>query len=261
MDPLAVIEVGIDPMLRLAPVTLAWHGVTIAIGIVIGGLWAGAKARARGLEAEPLYAMGLILIAGAMVGSKLFYLAEHGVLGDPDAWLASRGFTFYGGFITVAIALAASVRRRRLSVGYLDAIALGLPLGYGIGRIGDVINGEHFGPPTTFVLGVRNTHPDADVPSNEIAYHSGGLYEMLIGLTTFAIALALHGRLRGRPTAMIWLVLTLFGVGRFFEFFVRDDSAGSALGLEPAQWTSIALILVAGAGAWLTRKRGVSRKP
>jgi phosphatidylglycerol:prolipoprotein diacylglycerol transferase len=254
VDPLAVIDIGVDPMLRIGPVTLAWHGLTIAIGIVIGGLWAGAEARARGLEHEPLYALGLILIVGAIAGSKLFFLVEHGELGDPDAWFANRGFTFYGGFIVVAIALAAYVPRRRLSVEYLDAIALGLPLGYGIGRIGDVINGEHFGPATTFVLGVRNTHPDADVPSNEIAYHSGGLYEMLIGLTTFAIALALHRRLRGRPTAMIWLVLSLFGVGRFFEFFVRDDSAGNALGLEVAQWTSIALIIVAGAGAWLTRK-------
>jgi prolipoprotein diacylglyceryltransferase len=60
---------------------------------------------------------------------------------------------------------------------------------------------------------------------------------------------------------MIWLVLGLFGVGRFFEFFVCDDSAGSALGLEAAQWISIALILIAGAGAWVTRNRSVSRTP
>lgn len=261
MGAFATIEIGIDPMIRLGPLTLAWHGLTIAIGVLIGGLYAGREARARGLETEPLQVMGLILIAGAIVGSKLFYLAEHGGLTDPGAWLDDRGFTFYGGFIAVAIGLAAYVWRRGLSVEYLDAIALGLPLGYGVGRIGDVINGEHYGPATTFFLGVRNMHPDADVPSNAVAYHSGGLYETLIGLVTFAVAVALHRRLRARPTAMVWLVIALLGVGRFVEFFVRSDSETGALGLETAQWTSVALIAVAAAGAWLTTKRSPGPAP
>jgi phosphatidylglycerol:prolipoprotein diacylglycerol transferase len=251
----AVITIGIDPMLRLGPLTLAWHGLTIAIGILVGGLLAAREARARGLAAEPLQVMGLILVGGAIVGSKIYFLAEHGQLTEPAAWFDSRGFTFYGGFIAVAIGLAIYTRSRRLSVEYLDVIALGLPLGYGIGRIGDIIYGEHYGPTTTFFLGVRNSHPGADVPSHAIAYHNGGLYESMIGFATFAIAFALHRRLRSRPTAMIWLVIALVALGRFVEFFARSDSATSALGLETAQWTSIALIVVAAAGAWATRLR------
>jgi phosphatidylglycerol:prolipoprotein diacylglycerol transferase len=251
----AVITIGIDPMVHLGPLTLAWHGLTIAIGVLVGGLVAGREARARGLDVEPLQVMGLILIGGAIVGSKVYYLVEHGQLDDPSAWFENRGFTFYGGFIAAALGLGLYVRSRRLSIEYLDAIALGLPLGYGIGRIGDIINGEHFGPATTFFLGVRNSHPDADVPSNELAYHSGGLYESLIGFATFAIAFALHRPLRTRPTAMIWLVMALMAVGRFVEFFARSDSAGSAAGLEAAQWTSIALLLVAAAGTWVTVTR------
>jgi phosphatidylglycerol:prolipoprotein diacylglycerol transferase len=251
----AVITIGIDPMIHVGPVSVAWHGLTIAIGILIGGLVAAREARARGLDIEPVQVSGFILIAGAIVGSKLYYVAEHGQLAQPEAWLDNRGFTFYGGFIAVALALAVYIRRRRLSVEYLDVIALGLPLGYGIGRIGDIINGEHYGPATTFFLGVRNSHPDADVPSHELAYHSGGLYETLIGLSTFAIAFALHRRLRSRPTAMIWLVMGLMAAGRFVEFFARSDSSGSLLGLEVAQWTSVLLMLVAAGGAWATRSR------
>jgi phosphatidylglycerol---prolipoprotein diacylglyceryl transferase len=102
---------------------------------------------------------------------------------------------------------------------------------------------------------IRFQHPDADVPSHEVAYHNGGLYESLIGFGTFAIALALHQRLHAHPTAMIWLVIALMALGRFVEIFVRSDSATSALGLETAQWTSIALIVVAVGGAWATRLR------
>jgi phosphatidylglycerol:prolipoprotein diacylglycerol transferase len=97
----------------------------------------------------------------------------------PSAWLGTRGFTFNGGLIAAAAATAIYVWRRRLAPTYLDALAVGLPLGVLIGRIGDVINGEHYGPPTDSVLGVRNTHPDASVSSPELAYHSGGLYEVL----------------------------------------------------------------------------------
>jgi prolipoprotein diacylglyceryltransferase len=78
---------------------------------------------------------------------------------------------------------------------------------------------------------------------------------MLIGFGAFAIAMTLRRRLREHPTAMIWLVIALLAVGRFVEFFARSDSATTALGLETAQWTSIALLLLAAVGAWIVRKR------
>jgi len=79
----------------------------------------------------------------------------------------------------------------------------------------------------------------------------------MIGFTTFAVAFALRGRLRSQPLAMVSLVLGLLAAGRFVEFFVRSDSAKTALGLEVAQWTSLALITVALVGAWVTRARRV----
>jgi phosphatidylglycerol---prolipoprotein diacylglyceryl transferase len=259
---LSTITIGIDPTIEVGPLTLAWHGITIAVGILIGGVAAGREARKRGLDTEPLYAIGMILIVGALVGGRLYYLAEHDRMFDLGDWVGSRGFTFYGGFIAAALGIGLYVWRRRLSVEYLDAVAFGLPLGIAIGRIGDVINGEHYGPATTFFLGVRNTNPDADVPSPDVAYHSGGLYEVLIGAIVFAIVLALRPHLR-RPTAMTWLVIALLAAGRFVEFFVRSDSDKVALGLEVAQWTSLGLLVVAGVGAWFTlaRRREGSRPP
>jgi phosphatidylglycerol:prolipoprotein diacylglycerol transferase len=261
----AVITIGIDPYIRVGPVTLAWHGLTIAVGILVGGLAAACDARRRRLEPERLYPIGLILVAGALFGGRAFYLLEHGRLDDPGGWFSSTGFTFYGGFIAAALGIVWYVRRERLSLSYLDAIAAGLPLGIAVGRIGDVINGEHYGPATHFFLGVRNTNPDALTPSPDIAYHSGGLYEVLIGLVVFAVAWPLRERLERRPLALMWLVLGLFAVGRFFEFFVRLDSADLALGLEIAQWTSLLVLVIVAAGAWLTLgrrpRRGASPQP
>jgi len=94
-----------------------------------------------------------------------------------------------------------------------------------------------------------------------VAYHSGGLYEVLIGAAVFAIVVAFRGRLT-RPTAMTWLVIALLSAWRFVEFFVRSDSDKVALGLEVAQWTSLGLLAVAGLGAWLTLgRRAADRRP
>jgi phosphatidylglycerol:prolipoprotein diacylglycerol transferase len=257
---LSTISIGIDPTIEVGPLTVAWHGITIAVGILIGGLVARREARRRALDPEPLYTIGMILVAGALVGARLYYLAERGRLLDPGDWFGSRGFTFYGGFIAAALGIGAYLWRRRLNIEYLDVVAFGLPLGIAIGRIGDVINGEHYGPATGFFLGVRNTHPDADVPSPDVAYHSGGLYEVMIAAVVFAVVLALRPRLR-RPTAMTWLVIALLALGRFVEFFVRSDSDEAALGLEVAQWTSLALIAAACLGAWLTLGRRASGRP
>jgi phosphatidylglycerol:prolipoprotein diacylglycerol transferase len=257
---LSTITIGIDPTIEVGPLTLAWHGITIALGILIGGIVAGGEARRRGLDPEPLYVIGMILVAGALVGGRLYYLAEQGRLLDPGDWFGSRGFTFYGGFIAAALGIGAYLWRRRLSIEYLDVVAFGLPLGIAIGRTGDVINGEHYGPATDFILGVRNTHPDADVPSPDVAYHSGGLYEVLIAAVVFAIVLVLRPQLR-RPTAMTWLVIALLAAGRFVEFFVRSDSDEVALGLEVAQWTSLVLLAAACLGAWLTLGRRAGGRP
>jgi phosphatidylglycerol---prolipoprotein diacylglyceryl transferase len=256
----STITVGIDPTIEIGPITLAWHGITIALGILVGGVVAGRYARERELPTDPLFAIGGILVAGALVGGRFYYLAEHGELLDPGNWLGSRGFTFYGGFLAAAAGIAIYLWRAHLGVEYLDIVACALPLGIAIGRIGDVINGEHYGPATDFFLGVRNTHPDADVPSPDLAYHSGGLYEVLIGAAVFAIVWPLRHRLR-QPMALTWIVIGLLATGRFVEFFVRSDSDTVALGLETAQWTSLALIAVAGSGAWLTigRERRTKR--
>jgi len=211
---LAVITIRIDPEIHLGPLNIAWHGLTIALGGIVGG--------------------------------RIFYVAEHG-----GAVLGTRGFTFDGGVILATALIAAYVWRRRLSLRYLDAVAVGLPLGVAIGRIGDVINGEHYGPRSDFFLAVRNAHPDALTPNPHFAYQNGGLYEVLLALAILAVVWPLRNRIR-TPLMLVWLVLGLFTAGRFLEFFLRSDSPQLALGLDTAQWTSLVMLAVSVAGAVLT---------
>jgi len=266
MTGVGVITINVDPELRLGPLTLAWHGLTIALGILIGALVAARWLRERNLDVEPMYNFAGLAALGGIVGARIFYLFEHDPSGllVPERLFSTLGFTFDGGVILAAILIAAYVHRQRLGGRYLDACAVGLPLGVAIGRIGDVINGEHYGERSTFFLAVRNAHPQAETPSTVFAYHNGGLYEVLLASAIFAVVWPLRHRLR-RPGDLAWLVLALFAVGRFFLFFLRSDSPELALGLSNAQWTSVVLLLVVIAGWVLTTRaregRGAQAPP
>lgn len=245
----AVITIGIPPEIDLGPLSIAWHGLTIALGIGIAAVLAGRWARRQGLDPEPLLTLTVLLAVAGIVGGRLFYVMEHG-----GPLLGTRGFTFDGGFILAALVLLVYVVRTGLDVRLLDVVALWLPLGVAIGRIGDVINGEHYGERSDFFLAVRNSHPDALTPDPRFAYDNGGLYEVLLALTLFAVVWPLRHRLP-RAGDMAWLVVGLFAVGRFFVFFLRSDSPELALGMSNAQWTSVALLIVAVAGRAISVRR------
>ncbi len=253
MRPPAVITIGIDPFIHVGGLTIAWHGLTVAIGVLLGALLAARWARGSELSGDPLFAIAALVAVGGLVGGRAFFLLEHG-----GPLLGSNGFTFDGGVILAALLVALYVRRKRLSLAYLDVVAAALPLGVAIGRIGDIINGEHYGPRSNFLLAVRNSNPHALTPNPHLAYQNGGLYEALLALIIFLIAWALRRRIT-HPLDMTWLVLGLFNLGRFSEFFLRYDSPKLALGLNNAQWTSLVLLIVVAIGWPITRRRLKSR--
>ncbi len=150
-------------------------------------------------------------------------------------------------------------RSRRTSAGNDSAFAISTQSpsalrGLAIGRVGDVINGEHYGPPSNFLLAVRNTHPDADTPDPAVAFHSGGLSGVLLGAAIFALLWPLRHRF-ARPTMLLRAIIVLYAAGRFVEAFFRLDSGELALGLSGPQWISVALLLVASLGALWARRR------
>ena len=250
----AVIRIGIDPEIDLGPLQLSWHGLMIAVGILAAGWLATVYAHERRLEVERIVDLVVVVALAGTIGARVFYLAEHGDLLRPGEWLGAFGFSIYGAVIFGPLAGAAYMRWRGLGVSYLDALAAGFPLGLLVGRTGDLINGEHYGPVSDLPWAVQNSDPDAMTPNPELAYHSGGLYEMVLGLVMLAVIWPLRHRLR-RPGMLFWTVIGFYAAGRFAMFFYRTDSDEVALGLDSAQWTSVALLGVAVVAAGLIARR------
>lgn len=253
---LAAITIGIDPEIELGPLTVAWHGIGIAAGIAAGAWLASRFAAERGLSRELLVNLVVLIALGGILGSRLFFLAEDdpGSLVDPAEWIGTRGYSFYGAMLLGVVAVGFAVWRFALDRSYLDALAAGFPLGIAVGRLGDVINGEHHGGPSDAPWAIRYTHPDAEVPATGVAYHSGGLYEVLLGLVMLAVVWPLRHRFKA-PTQLLWVVVAAYAAGRFVIFFFRDDSDELAAGLSNGQWTSLALVALSLAAAALAGRR------
>ncbi len=256
----ATITIGIPPTFHVGPVSLAWHGLMIVLGILAGGWLALRYAERFGLRSERLRIAIVVLALSGMLGARLYYLlqTDPSALLSPSAWRGRMGYAFYGAILLGVPIVAAYLWRRDRPFSYLDALAAGFPLGMAVGRIGDLINGEHYGPATTAPWGFRYTDPGAFVPSNHLAYQSGAFYEILLALGMLAMLWPLGQRLR-TPGLLLCVTVAVYSAGRFLIFFIIRDTPVVALGLRQAQLTSLGLMVLAVTGAvWLARRHGKS---
>ncbi len=243
---------------QLGPLTIQVWGLLVAIGFLAGGYASAWMAKRRGLNPQVVWDMLGWIILGAMVGARLFHVLFY----DPSYYLANPLDTFkiwQGGLSSVGGFLGAFLiglwRARRMKIDpwkYADAGVFGLPLGYGIGRIGCFLIHDHPGTATDFFLGVK--YPDG------VVRHDLGLYQAIDGFVLFAIFLILAKRKAPSgtyPTVfLIW-----YGVTRFFLDFLRATSGPVVdvryAGLTPAQYASIAMVI---AGCFVGRKYRRSQK-
>ena len=115
-----------------------------------------------------------------------------------------------------------------------------------IGRLGDIVNGEHCAKAMDMFLGFIWTNPASDARSCEngvgVSVHPVIAYEMVWNLLSLALIWGLRGKLK--PDGMLFaLYLALYSVGRFAITFAREDRVWS-LGLQEAQYIAILILLI-----------------
>lgn len=135
---------------------LSPHGIFIAIGFLLGAMVFMREGPKRGLTPEHIQSSTIWALVGAIIGARLFYVIAHfsefdGFFEMLAVW--KGGISLLGG-IAGALLLNVPILRAR---GYrffqaVDGVAIGLALGIVVGRIGDLIIGDHLGKPTGWLL-------------------------------------------------------------------------------------------------------------
>ncbi len=220
----------------------------MAAAIVVG-VWLPARLVAKaGLSVDRLYSLALWGVPGGIIGARLVHVVDYWgyYSANPGTILAfwEGGLAIWGGILggTLTAVIFARIKNFPLA-RYADLAALGLILAQAVGRIGDVINGEHISKGTSLVWGVFYTHPNSPGYGLPPSHPAVG-YELLMDLLIFGVLWKLRGRIRP-DGALFLLYLVTYSIGRFFLSFLRLDSNTVLLGLNQAQWLSLIVLAVA----------------
>jgi phosphatidylglycerol:prolipoprotein diacylglycerol transferase len=238
---LLAIAIHIDPNLaQLGPFVLSWHGLFSAVG-VIAGVTIGVRVAAEaGADEEGAYNLALWSVAGGIVGARIFHVVDNWpyYAQNPGQiiMINEGGIAIYGAFVGGILTGTLYALRTRLDVAKIaDGGAIGMILGAAIGRIGDVINGEHHGRILEAPHAVVYTHPNT-LGELGLPVHLAVGYEMVWDLLVFALLWLMRGRVR--QGIVFWTFLVLYGLGRFWTTFYRVDTI-QAFGLTQAQLVAV----------------------
>src|SRR5437773_12433263 len=201
--PLTII-IDLDPnIVRLGPLLITWHGVFAVLGVIAAarlGLWL--------LEKDVPHLEGTgdglswMVVAG-LIGARLLYVWENfrlfagGQLLRMFA-LTEGGISQWGGLFGAMVGAYIWANRTKTSLRKMfDAGGPAAMIGLAVGRIGDVINGEHHGTPTTAPWGVQYVNPDTRGEPGKVV-HAEVAYEMVLTLGLLAVLLPFQRRLKGK---------------------------------------------------------------
>jgi phosphatidylglycerol:prolipoprotein diacylglycerol transferase len=219
----------INPVaLNLGFIELHWYGLMYLLAFLIAYALGCYRARQPNsvLNKEELGDLLLFwgvlgVIIGGRLGYVLFYQFNY-FLRDPayifKVW--EGGMSFHGGLIGAILAMIFYARKHHKAVGKVfDFIAPLVPVGLGLGRIGNFINGELWGRPTDVAWGMVFPHVDAQ------ARHATQLYEAALeGILLFAVLWLFSAK--PRPAYSVsGLFLIGYGLIRFLLEYYREPDA------------------------------------
>ena len=264
----ALLFPAFDPVaIAIGPIVIRWYALAYIAGIVIA--WQVAR---RLVQRPPVAAtpeqmddfvtwatLGIIL--GGRIGYVLFYRPDILWTAPWEVlYLWHGGMSFHGGALGVIVAIAWFARRNHLPVLlFADRITSVVPVGLGLGRIANFINGELWGRTTDVPWGMVFPHAGPE------PRHPSQLYQAAMEGVILLVVLQWIIRtpaLRARPGFTSGAFLAGYGIARIAgEFFRQPDPqlgflfAGATMG----QLLSVPMVLV---GAWLmARSRRVAEVP
>jgi phosphatidylglycerol:prolipoprotein diacylglycerol transferase len=256
-----------DPVLvQVGPLAIRWYALAYITSLVIGWRLVRRFARLAPAVATPLQVddfltwATLAVVLGGRFGYVLFY--QPGVyLTHPAMILAvwEGGMSFHGGMLGVAIAISIYCRRNGIPLlGFADRIAIVAPLGLGLGRVANFINGELWGRQAPEWLPWAMEFPRApdcpNFPDICVARHPSQLYEASMeGLVLLIVMLVLSRRqgLRERFGLLTGVFLCGYAIARIIGEYFREPDAFLgflAFGTTMGQILSVPMFV---AGVWL----------
>lgn len=247
--------------LALGPVSVHWYGIMYALGFLLGIWMLPCLLRLAKIEMSPQDRETFVLwiFLGVLLGGRLGFILFYGgtyFLENPAKIIAvwEGGMSSHGGFIGVCLAVFLFASRKHIDFFRLgDVLVIPVAIGLAFGRLGNLINGELYGTPTTLPWAM--SFPGADGPR-----HPTQIYAMLKDLViagTCYLHLTKNAENNIPSGRTAGLFLLLYGLFRFIVEIFREQPYGftNIVGLDVSrgQLLTIPIILIGVAVLMLRR--------
>ena len=263
------IEIPWHPLVVSTFAPLSWHGLMVAVGVLGAVIIILPQifrvARTYGLTKDTMLNCTVVVIIGGILGARVIHVADNWDIYGSDPlriffiWEGGIGFwgATLGGYIALLLFFKVIKAPKGVAGRVTDIIAIPLLLGHTVGRIGDIINGEHCATATDLPWGVTYTNPASPgyqcvLNTNNFppgtdplttAVHPAIGYEMIWNLLGVGVILLLKGRIKPHgalaPIYFLW-----YAIGRFAIQWVRLDRV-YFLGLQEAHLIALTVMFIA----------------
>lgn len=233
---------------KIGTLEVRWYGLMYILGFAAAYFMACSDAKRKKLPldkdgiADLIFALAVGLIVGARLGYALFYNFSV-YLANPLKIFAvwEGGMSFHGGLIGTVLAAYWFSRKKKIRfLQIADLITPAAPIGLGLGRLGNFINGELYGRVTDVPWGM--VFPTG----GPLPRHPSQLYEAALEGPVLFFVLWLFRRSNAPAGVVLWVFLAMYGLIRSFVELFRepDQQLGFLFGhLTMGQMLSIPLFL------------------
>lgn len=229
---------------------MSFYGLFISLAVYTAVVLVEKKARKSALETAVIWDLMVVGILGGVLGARAYHVVNEWnyYVSHPREimmiWQGGLGiFGALAGGITSMYFY--SKRKHFALLPYLDLIATSLPLAQAIGRVGNFINQELYGPPTNMPWKVYIR------PENRIAgyeeyeyFHPLFAYEIVLNIILMVLInykYKKNDHLVGTGY-FIWLYLSGYALIRFLLEFIRLET-WKIQGINIAQLLSLIIFL------------------
>ena len=211
MDPIAFTVFGID---------VAWYGILISMGVLIGTLIAMKEARKLGLDEEILLDFLILEVPLSLIGARVYYVIFEWDMYKNNPMevfnVRNGGLAIHGAIITAIVVAIIFTKVKKINFWTIaDICGPSLILGQSIGRWGNYINKEAHGGPTDLPWGIM---------IEGVKVHPTFLYESIWNFLVF-LFLLWYARNKQKIKGEVFLLyLGLYSFIRLFVEGLRTDS-------------------------------------
>jgi phosphatidylglycerol:prolipoprotein diacylglycerol transferase len=239
----------INPAIDLGSFEIRWYGIIMALAILTSYFIARKYSWKFGISKNDIddYSFWIVMIGflGARAYYVLFNLDYFSKYPQEIYKVWHGGLAIYGAVIAGLLFTYFYANRKAYTFWHLlDLVALSLPLGQAIGRIGNFINQEAYGTPTELpwkmFVASKNRIPEY---YQYQYFHPAFLYEIILNLIVFGILYKILGKTKSGVLGLIYLAA--YSLGRFFIEGIRLDSF-FVKGFRVDQVIAFLLVVIAG---------------